>query len=154
MVRVAAGAFGFLIFSHAFDGPDPYSESNAELAAISAGECGVSGSAFAPRIQRRSTDFDCRSHDCPPKYCLCGSNRRTSYTGSPNAYYPCLTRSPRTTKPRRPPACPGLKLTDARAAAAAKIARIIIFQPHVGVSNNNTKEAVAISICRGRLSLP
>ena len=25
---------------------------------------------------------------------------------------------------------------------------------HVGVSNNNTKEAVAISICRGRLSLP
>ena len=24
MVRVAAGAFGFLIFNHAFDGPDLY----------------------------------------------------------------------------------------------------------------------------------
>ncbi|MGA7334141.1 MAG: hypothetical protein WBX77_20780, partial [Pseudolabrys sp.] len=39
----------FLIFSNAFDGPDLYGESNAELAAISAGERGVSGSAFASR---------------------------------------------------------------------------------------------------------
>jgi hypothetical protein len=28
MARVAAGAFGFLIFSHAFDGPDLYGESS------------------------------------------------------------------------------------------------------------------------------
>jgi hypothetical protein len=52
-------------------------------------------------------------------------------------------RAPRT-------ACPGLKLTDARAAAATKIVRIIIFL-HAPVSNN-TKEAVAISICGGRLN--
>jgi hypothetical protein len=39
----------FLSFSNAFDGPDLYGESNAELAAISAGERGVSGSAFASR---------------------------------------------------------------------------------------------------------
>jgi hypothetical protein len=40
-------------------------------------------------------------------------------------------------------ACP----TDARAAAATKIVRIIIFNLHAGVSNN-TEEAVAISIYR------
>ena len=77
---------------------------NAERAPISAGERDVSRS--APRIQRRSTGLHCRSHDCLPKYCLCGSNRRTSYTGSPNTHYPGLTRSPRTTEPRRPPRVP------------------------------------------------
>jgi len=28
MARVAAGAFGFLIFNHAFDGPDSYGTSS------------------------------------------------------------------------------------------------------------------------------
>ena len=36
---------------------------------------------------------------------------------------------------------------DARAAAATKIVRMIIFQPHAGVSNN-TKDVVAISFLK------
>src|SRR5262249_2797562 len=66
------------------------------------GERDGSGCAFVPRIQRRSTGWDCRSHDCPPKYCLCGSSLRTSDTGSPNTHYLCLPRSPRTMGPRKP----------------------------------------------------
>ena len=79
------------------------SEPAGSTCAAIADERDVSGSDFAPRIQRRSTGSDCRSHDCPPKYCLCGSNRRTSYTGSPSKYYLCPCRSPRTTKPPRSP---------------------------------------------------
>jgi hypothetical protein len=75
----------------------------ARHSGFNAGERDVSGSAFALRIQRRSTGSDCRSHDCPPKYCLCGSNRRTSYTGSPNRHFLCRSRSSRTRGPRRPP---------------------------------------------------
>ena len=66
--------------------------------AATAGERDGSGSAFAPRLQRRSTGWDCRSHDCPPKYCLFDSSLRTSDTGSPNS----RPRSPHTTEPRRP----------------------------------------------------
>jgi hypothetical protein len=69
--------------------------------AATAGERDVSGSAFAPRIQRRSTGCDCRNRDCPPKYCLCGSSLRTSDTGSPNIYYLWLPRSRRTMGPRK-----------------------------------------------------
>src|SRR5262249_54922004 len=61
-----------------------------------------SGSAFAPRIQRRSTGSDYRNRDCPPKYCLCGSSLRTSDTGSPNTNHLCLSRSPRTTEHCKP----------------------------------------------------
>ena len=70
---------------------------DAEHAPISMGERDGSGPAFAPRIQRRSTGSDYRNRDCPPKYCLCGSSLRTSYTGSPNTNHLCLSRSPRTT---------------------------------------------------------
>src|SRR5262249_27552592 len=70
---------------------------NAEHAPISTGERDGSGSAFAPRIRRRSTGSDYRNRDCPPKYCLCGSSLRTSDTGSPNTNHLCLSRSPRTT---------------------------------------------------------
>ena len=44
-------------------------------------------------------------------------------------------------------ACRGPKLTDARAAAASKIVRVI-FRPPIPVLINNTKEAVAISTWR------
>src|SRR5262249_61840156 len=67
---------------------------------VSTGERDVSGSAFA--IQRRSTGCDCTSLYSPTKYCLYGSNLRTSDTGSPNTYYLCLSRSPRTMEPVRP----------------------------------------------------
>ena len=75
---------------------------NAKRAPISTGERGGSGSAFAPRIQRRSTGSDYRNRDCPPKYCLYGSSLQTSDTGSPNSYYLCLSRSLRTMGPRKP----------------------------------------------------
>src|SRR5262249_301022 len=75
---------------------------NAEHAPISTGERDGSGSAFAPRIQRRSTGSDYRNRDCPPKYCLCDSSLRTSDTGSPNTHYLWRPRSPRTMGPRKP----------------------------------------------------
>jgi hypothetical protein len=58
--------------------------------AATAGERGVSGSAFAPRIQRRSTGSDCKSRDCPPKYCLCYSSLGTSDTGKSQYTLPLL----------------------------------------------------------------
>jgi len=64
--------------------------------AATAGERDGSGSAFAPRIQRRSTGLDYRNRDCPPKYCLYGSSLRTSDTGSPNTHYLWRPRSSRT----------------------------------------------------------
>src|SRR6476646_6800417 len=70
-------------------------------AAASAGEFGVSLGACI--LQRwRHTRSHCRSHDCPPKYCLCGSSLRTSDTGSPNSYYLGLIGSPRTRGPGKP----------------------------------------------------
>src|SRR5262249_12432943 len=50
----------------------------------SKGERCFSGSAFAPRIQRRSTGSECKSLYCLRKYCPCGSSLRRSDTGSPN----------------------------------------------------------------------
>ena len=71
-------------------------------AAATAGERGVSLSACVLQRWRHSTGSHCRSHDCPPKYCLCGSNLRTSHTGSPNSYYLSLIGSPRTRGPGKP----------------------------------------------------
>ena len=71
--------------------------------AATAGERDASGSAFAPRIQGRSTGSDCKCLYCPPKYCPCDSSLRTSDTGSPNTHYLCRARSPRTTgRPDKP----------------------------------------------------
>src|SRR5262245_2416400 len=47
----------------------------------------VSGSAFAPHIQERSTGSDYKSPYCLPKQRLYGSSLRTSDTGSPNTHY-------------------------------------------------------------------
>ena len=71
-------------------------------AAATAGERGVSLSACVLQRRRHGTGSDCRSHDCLPKYCLCGSNRRTSGTGSPNTCYLGPSRLPRTKEPRKP----------------------------------------------------
>src|SRR5262249_22765159 len=70
--------------------------------AATAGERDASGSAFAPRIQRRSTGSDCKCLYCPPKYCLYCSSLRTSDTGSPNTRQHRGPRSPRTMGPRTP----------------------------------------------------
>jgi hypothetical protein len=67
-----------------------------------AGERDGSGSAFAPRIQGRSTGSDCKCPCCPPKYCPGDSSLRTSDIGNPNTHYLCLSRSSRTTGPRKP----------------------------------------------------
>ena len=82
---------------HKCRGKQPASD---ERVLVSTGERDGSGSAFAPRIQRRSTGSDYRNRDCPPKYCLCGSSLRTSNTDSPNTHCPGLTKSPRNTEPR------------------------------------------------------
>src|SRR4029079_1390458 len=67
-----------------------------------AGERGVSLSAFVLQSWRRSTGSYCRSRDCLPESCLCGSSPRTSDTGSPNSGCPGLIRSRRTTGPGKP----------------------------------------------------
>jgi len=79
-------------------------------APISTGERCFSGSAFAPRIQRRSTGSECKSLCCLPKYCLCGSSPRRSDTGSPNTRFLCRSRSSRTTEPVRLPRVLGRSL--------------------------------------------
>jgi hypothetical protein len=71
-------------------------------AAATAGERGVSLSAGVLQRWRHSTGSHCRSHDCLPKYCPCGSNLQTSHTGSPNSYYLSLIGSPRTRAPGKP----------------------------------------------------
>jgi hypothetical protein len=165
MARVAAGAFGFLIFSHVFDGPDLYGAlsffetmpSRPSFTKNWARHSGfnkrdVSGSAFAPRVQRRSTGSDCKSLCCQPKYCLCGSSRRTSDTGSPKKRYLGRARSPRTTEPGRSPRNLDCSLPTQEQRQSPKSCVSSSFNFYAGVSNN-TKEAVAISICRGRLSL-
>jgi len=45
-------------------------------AAATAGERGVSLSACVLQRWRHSTGSHCRSHDCLPKYCLCGAGHR------------------------------------------------------------------------------
>ena len=71
-------------------------------AAATAGEGDVSLSACVLQRWRHNTGSHCRSHDCLPKYCLCGSSLRTSDTGSPNSYYLGLIGSPRTRGPGKP----------------------------------------------------
>src|SRR5207342_3886705 len=71
-------------------------------AAATAGERGVSLSACVLQRWRHSMGSHCRSHDCLPKYCLCGSSLRTSDTGSPNTHYLGQIRSPRTRELRKP----------------------------------------------------
>src|SRR4249919_1075448 len=71
-------------------------------AAATAGERGVSLSACVLQRWRHSMGSHCRSHDCLPKYCLCGSSLRTSDTGSPNTHYLGRVRSPRTIGPGKP----------------------------------------------------
>ena len=70
-------------------------------AAATAGERGVSLSACVLQRRRHSTGSHCRSHDCHPKYCLCGSSLRTSYTGNPNTRCSYRSELPRTTGPRK-----------------------------------------------------
>ena len=80
----------------------PIADINDMSGAATAGERGVSLSAGVLQRWRHSTGSHCRSHDCLPKYCLCGSNLRTSHTGSPNSYYLSLIGSPRTRGPGKP----------------------------------------------------
>ena len=110
--------------------------------AASAGERDVSRSAFAPRIQRRSTGSDCKSLYCLPTHCLCGSTLRTSDTGSPNTRYLCSSRSPRTKEPQRP--LRDLPLQEQWQPPKSSGSYVNL---HAGVSNN-TKEAVVISMNR------
>jgi len=51
-------------------------------------------------------------------------------------------------------ACPGLKLTDARAAAATKIVRIISFNLHAGVCNNTRRLSLFQSLIDGSHKKP
>jgi len=57
---------------------------------------GVSGVGKGLPEMVPATGSVCKSRDCPPKYCLCGSSLRTSDTGSPNTHHPDPPRSART----------------------------------------------------------
>jgi hypothetical protein len=70
-------------------------------AAANVGERGVSLSACVLQRWRHSTGSDCRCHGCLPKYCLCGSTVRTSYTGNPNTRCLCRSELLRTKGPRK-----------------------------------------------------
>src|SRR5262245_53995931 len=113
--------------------------------AATAGERDGSGSAFAPRIQRRSTGLDYRNRDCPPKYCLYGSSLRTSDTGSPNTHYLWRPRSSRTMGRCKPELVVNQQSRQARAAVATRITRVIV-SLHTRC-HNNTERPVSIR-CR------
>jgi len=76
--------------------------SGSRWRAATTGEGDVSLSVRVLQRWRHSTGSDCKILHCPPKYSLCGSSLRTSDTGSPNTHSLYLSRSPRTTGPRKP----------------------------------------------------
>ena len=79
-----------------------WAKSGHQWRAATAGERDVSLSVRVLQRWRHSTGSDCKNLHCPTKYCLCGSSLRTSDTGSPNTHSLYLSRSPRTTGPRKP----------------------------------------------------
>jgi hypothetical protein len=111
--RVAAGAFGFLIFSHAFDGPDLYGASS--LSIISPKDsCAVGGIRLRPRrsvsvpsrnrVSAKDSDPTLRGHPRTPSPSL----RQKSAFAQPinyNRRRVAIPEERKSLKTRRSPKC-------------------------------------------------